>query len=192
MHPYIATNDPTYTPGMSDHERELQGIRNGSLYPYTNATDVYNCPGDKTWKTTTNYGVGSSPFRSFATNLSMNGQWNTSRIYTKISQIKFPSEKFILIEEEELGGANWGTWILPTNPSTPTWWDTIAIWHSKASTDLNFADGHAERRVWGDESTVYMFEEKQQGVRPSDWGEWFDLDYIRRAYHDDYRASTQP
>ena len=53
VHPLISTSDPDYSPGMSDHERELAGIRKGALFPYAETEKLYNCPGDRTWKDVT-------------------------------------------------------------------------------------------------------------------------------------------
>lgn len=188
VHPVIATTDPEYTPGMSDHERELAGIRKSVFYSYTTTEKIYNCPGDRTWKDVTGpLSASQSPFRSFAVPWTMNGGWGGIDVkykYTKITEIPSPSSRLVFLEEEEAGGSNWGSWILPANPGTFTWWDPIAVWHSKSSTDLGFADGHAERHFWKDQSTMYMAETQTQGVAPNvGAGEGEDLRYMRRIYH---------
>jgi prepilin-type N-terminal cleavage/methylation domain-containing protein/prepilin-type processing-associated H-X9-DG protein len=190
VHPVISTSDPLYTPGMTDHQRELAGIRKGALFPYTEAVGVYNCPGDRTWKTAGGtFDSYQSPFRSFAGSNAMNGQWGKDAAYgqyqyRKVNEIKLPALRMVFLEEEEAGGGNWGSWILSLPPRY-TWWDPISIWHSKASTNLGFADGHAAKRHWVDQSTLYMAEEQIQGVAPYP-GEGEDLEYIRNAYHHDF------
>lgn len=190
VHPVISTSDPLYTPGLSDHERELTGIRKGALFPYTEAVGVYNCPGDRTWKTAGGtFGANQSPFRSFAGSNAMNGQWGKDAAYgqyqyRKVNEIKLPALRMVFLEEEEADGANWGSWILSL-PPTYTWWDPISIWHSKSSTNFGFADGHAAKRHWVDQSTLDMAEDQTLGKAPYP-GEGEDLEYIRNAYHHDF------
>lgn len=191
VHPYIQTSHPKYHTGMSDHERELEGIRSGSLFPYTGKkVGVYNCPADEEWLRFKNYNANTSPFRSFAITNPMNGQWGSrAYVYTKLSAVTFPEDKLVFLEEQENFGSNWGSWILPTQPTTRTWWDAIAIWHSKASTNLGYADGHAQARYWISDSTLYMAETQQQGVNPGDSrfdGIFDDLNYVRSIYHEAY------
>ncbi len=192
VHPVLENTDPLYTPGMSENARELAGIRKGALFPYTETEKLYNCPGDRTWTTVTGtLGAGQSPYRSFAVSWPMNAQWggvNDRYKYTKMGEIVMPANRVVFLEEEEVGGANWGSWILPTNPATFTWWDPIAVWHSRSSTDFGFADGHAERHHWVDESTLYMAKNQIQGVAPNAaLGEGEDLRYMRRIYHHAWR-----
>jgi len=173
-----------------DHERELRGIRNGALFPYTASEKVYNCPGDKTWKEVTGtLSSQQSPYRSFATSWPMNGQWggiDNKYKYKKTAEIPQPSERLVYLEEEEAGGANWGSWILSSNPSTFEWWDPIAVWHSRRSTNLGFADGHCQKRIWRDKSTLDMGENQNLGQKPYP-GEGEDLRFIRHAYHHDFK-----
>ena len=192
VHPVISTSDPLYTTGMSENERELAGIRKGALFPYTETEKLYNCPGDRTWTTATGtLSSSQSPYRSFAVPWSMNGQWGSSpdedeeHRYTRMDEIVMPSNRLVFLEEEEAGGSNWGSWILPGNPAVFEWWDPIAIWHSRSSTNLGFADGHAEKRHWVDRSTLDMAENQTSGQTPYA-GEGEDLTYMRRAFHQDW------
>lgn len=190
VHPVISTSDPAYVSGMSGHERELAGIRKGALYPYTKNEEIYHCPGDRTWKEVTGtLNAQQSPYRSFATSWAMNGQWggiDPKYKYKKIINIVRPSERFVFIEEEEAGGANWGSWVLDS--SSFRWWDPIAIWHSGRSTNIGFADGHSEAHFWQDESTIIMGETQQLGAVPkTSAGEGEDLRFIERAFHHDLK-----
>ena len=38
---------------ISDHDKELAGIRKGALWPYVEETKVYHSPADRTWNKTT-------------------------------------------------------------------------------------------------------------------------------------------
>jgi len=190
VHPVISTSDPLYVPGMTDHERELAGIRKGALFPYTKNEKIYHCPGDRTWKEVKgSLNASQSPYRSFAASWAMNGQWggiDSKYKYKSTVKIVNPSMRLVFIEEEEAGGANWGSWILEPNPASFKWWDPIAIWHTGRSTNLGFADGHSEAHFWKDKSTIDMGETQKLGQAPYA-GEREDLEFIRQAYHHDFK-----
>lgn len=183
----------TTTTGLSDHERELEGIRQGALFEYVQKVEAYNCPGDDTW--TRPYpplNLHMSPYRSYTISDGMNGGYfETYAVpkvpgitYMKLSTIKSPEDRFVFIEEEDayvsFGDANWGTWILG---GLSNWWDPIAIWHG-GCTNIGFADSHAEKHQWVDQSTLDLAESQttNQTLYP---GEGTDLRYIRKAYHQD-------
>jgi prepilin-type N-terminal cleavage/methylation domain-containing protein/prepilin-type processing-associated H-X9-DG protein len=194
VHPVLENTDPLYTPGMSENERELAGIRKGALFPYTETEKLYNCPGDRTWKTATGtLSPSQSPYRSFAVSWPMNAQWpgvNDRYKYTKTGEIVMPANRLVFLEEEEAGGSNWGSWILRPDPADFRWHDPIAIWHSRSSTNLGFADGHAERHHWVDQSTLDMAENqtlRKDPLAPPYVGEGEDLRYMRRIYHHAWR-----
>jgi len=181
VHPVITASHPRYVSGMPGHQLELEGIKAGALYPYTQEVGVYNCPGDKTWRSTNGpLTLFDSPWRSYAASDAMNGEWRGDYQYKKYSAIKRPAERMVYLEEEEVYGANWGSWIIADN----NWWDPIAIWHSKGSTNLAFADGHAIAYMWSDQSTIDMAKEQTLGKQPYP-GEGEDLRYIQKAYHHD-------
>ena len=175
---------------MTDHERELAGIRKGALFPYTKNEKIYHCPGDRTWKEVKgSLNASQSPYRSFAASWAMNGQWggiDSKYKYKSTVKIVNPSMRLVFIEEEEAGGANWGSWILEPNPASFKWWDPIAIWHTGRSTNLGFADGHSEAHFWKDKSTIDMGETQKLGQAPYA-GEHEDLEFIRQAYHHDFK-----
>lgn len=197
VHPVIEMSDPLYTTGMSENERELAGIRKGALFPYTETEKLYHCPGDRTFKTVTGTLTPfDSPYRSFAVSWPMNGNWggiNPKYKYKKMGEIRLPANRLVFIEEED-GSNNWGSWILRANPVEFRWHDPIAIWHTRSSTNLGFADGHAAKRHWVDKSTLDMAEYQITGMDPHgsdpsgspyvDEGE--DLAYMRRVFHHDW------
>ncbi len=186
VHPAITSTNPAYQAGMDNYDIEAEGIKQGALYKYLETPDVYNCPSDKTWRNITGtINQRQSPFRSYAVSDAMNGGWVNNYQYTKMTQIKTPAEKLVFLEEEENNGDNWGSWIL-SDPSEFKWWDPISVWHGR-STNIGFADGHAEVRQWVDESTIRMGETQQQGVAPdTSKGEGEDLRFMLRAFHHKY------
>lgn len=140
-------------------EEEIIGIRRGLLYPYTEAEDLYHCPGDRRYKyepENTDFG-GDGGYRSYSIVGGANGEdvdWGYIRI-TKMSQLKNPSDKYILVEEAEPRGWNQQSWIIEPDLDNTRWVDPIAIWHNKKST-LGYADGHAEMHRWVDPDTLNL------------------------------------
>ncbi|MCF7957115.1 MAG: type II secretion system GspH family protein [Phycisphaerae bacterium] len=188
VHPAITTTNTAYRAGMDSYDREAEGIKQGALYKYLETPDVYNCPADKTWREYAGKTVTQqqSPFRSYAISDAMNGGWIAGFQYKKTAQIKGAAERLVFVEEEENNGSNWGSWILSA-PSSFTWWNPISIWHGR-STNIGFADGHAEARQWMDESTIRMGETQQLGAKPdAAEGEGEDLRFMLRAFHHEYR-----
>jgi prepilin-type N-terminal cleavage/methylation domain-containing protein len=188
VHPVIDTSDELYRPGMTDHERELAGIRKGALWPYLEDVDVYHSPGDRTvLRNQGPYDTKMSPFRSYAITDPMNGEWDSRQVYHIYTEISRPAERMVFLEEEDNGGENWGSWILWNS-----WWhDPLAAWHdSNKASIFGFADGRAERHRWTEDSTFFMLENQ---IRPAGGyprypdEEGVDIDYAKNAYHENYQ-----
>ena len=163
-------------------EEEIIGIRRGLLYPYTEAEDLYHCPGDRRYKyppEDPDYG-GDGGYRSYSIVGGANGEdtvWGYVRL-TKMSQLVSPSDKYILVEESESRGWNQHSWVIYPDLDDPRWVDPIAIWHNKRST-LGYADGHAEMHQWVDPDTIDMGE--NQRLYLTDPGSE-DMLYMKRHY----------
>ena len=128
-------------------------IQEGKLYRYSQNTSVYHCPADQ-GKTIAGQKVKT--VRSY----SMNGFMGARDpdlppipasadgyvpFFAKDSDIRRPSEMWVLIDEDERT-INDGFFI--TDPSAGVWYDFPAISNHRHSYSftLNFADGHSE--VW--------------------------------------------
>ncbi len=178
------------------HEQELEGIRRGALFPYTNEYKLYHSPGDRDWLKNADYtNTGNSPYRSYAISNAMNGQQDDPKWqYRKISEIGQPAGKIVFLEEEDKG--NFGSWVLNNVPTVHTWHDPVSSWYAKGSTVFSFADGRAEKHRWVDQSTLRklgLLEPKEPWNAPIPAGEGADLNYMKRSYSDMYyRASTYP
>ena len=147
-------------------EEEIIGIQRGLLYPYTEAEDVYHCPGDRRYKDPptldeNNDNIpdlgGDGGYRSYSIVGGANGEdtvWGYIRL-TKMTQLKNPSDKYILVEEAEPRGWNQHSWVIYPDLDDSRWVDPIAIWHNKKST-LGYADGHAEMHRWVDPDTLNL------------------------------------
>lgn len=173
-----------------------QGIRNGKLYPYTQTTDLYHCPADKT---ASKYQEPFAAFRSYSISalmrsedtgnrvISIGGINKTLRLATKMSDLVAPGDKFVFIEEgveykensnQDPQQFNKGGFIMWN--STETWWDWPAYFHNDSST-LAFADGHAERHRWEDPRTVNLMRDgpnRQTRYQPANE----DHLWLMRAY----------
>jgi len=143
--------DPNAQPGMPNASWVLGDantlndlfLTHGLIYPYANNSDLYKCPQD----------LEPNRNRSYSMNAWMNGiqAWNASAInYTKTTQIKRSTEKFVFIDENPRS-VNDGYWAQDPSKRT-TWIDAPAHYHNKGG-DLSFVDGHAEQRKWTD-STI--------------------------------------
>ncbi|MBN1766611.1 MAG: prepilin-type N-terminal cleavage/methylation domain-containing protein [Sedimentisphaerales bacterium] len=156
--------------GQVTLKSRIRGIEAGKLYPYLNSHEVYHCPGDRRWNrrppprdTYRSYTIIGTMFgEDYDTDGDGRGFMNVSEVvaYTKLSQIKSPSEKIVFIEEDpQLQGNILGSWVMylrfPFERSG--WVDTVAIWHNKKST-LSFVDGHAEMHDWVDYRTIELTE----------------------------------
>lgn len=187
VHPVIDTSDPLYRDGMTDHERELAGIRKGALWRYLEDEKVYHSPGDRTVRRDQgSYDTKMSPYRSYAITDTMNGEWNPQHVYHTYNEISRPAERMVFLEEEDNGGENWGSWIL----SGGWWHDPLAAWYdSNRASIFGFADGRADRHRWTEQSTFFMLKNQ---LRPAGGyprypdEEGVDIDYIKNAYHENY------
>ena len=173
--------DGTYTgdPIPCPLEDEAEGIRTGALFPYTDNLDIYHCPGDKNYLRATERGGK----RSYAITGLMNGeQPNHFKCVRKSSEIVNASNKYVFVEHTDPRGWIMGSWIIDPYKEPPTWIDALAIFHKDRST-LGFADGHAEKHRWVDESTLAM-SDTGAGSGAINWaaGEGEDIRYMVRWY----------
>lgn len=138
-------------------ELDKEDCRNGSLFPYLESVDVYNCPADRSFK----YEPKTSyPFRTYTVPYYMNGTAGgyDSDVIMKFGKIRNPSSKMILLSEAD-PETNWGSWVMNYRPGmnikSATWHELVAVWHNDSST-FTFADGHAEKHKWKDNLTIEL------------------------------------
>lgn len=170
--------DGTYTggdrPGLV--EDKLRGIKRGLLYPYVKNVKIYHCPGDARIDM-----PDQLAYRSFSVAGGANGEgWSGSYIIAKTySEIRNPGKKYIFLEEADRRGWNIGSWVMNLD-RTDQWVDPFSIWHNEKST-LGFADSHAEKHKWVDNSTIEM-SETQENFKdiPSNEGE--DYRYMMSGF----------
>ncbi len=172
----------------STAEDEIRGIKKGLLFPFAESEAVYHCPSDTRYlkPPTTVNGTGVGGYRSYSLvgGIGPNSQseiaWQGYVPHLKISTIKAPGDKYILVEEADGRGLNVNSWIIKPQTAN-TWVDPIAIWHLKHST-LGFADGHGEKHRWEDKSTILMAKDQRTNFSDIGPGEGEDLAFMIRGF----------
>ncbi|MBN1766615.1 MAG: type II secretion system protein [Sedimentisphaerales bacterium] len=173
-------------------EDRINGIKSGALWPYQETHEVYHCPAD-TRMDRLNLG-----YRTYSVTGAMNGENNSEvffwagtylKGYTKLTQIKNPSEKIVFVEE--FGGGminpqnnNFGSWVmLISGPGLDykdiRFIDPLAIWHNQKST-VSFSDGHAQMYQCQDSRTQEFTEGKIDAGTASAGNP--DVKFFARAY----------
>ena len=188
--PWVEATDTVFsvtilqTPGAYvDDEARFEGIRRGSLWPYTGDVDVYHCLGEK---------GKYEHFRSYSIVDCMGGyfgrdavNWNKQddfKVHLKMNSINRPSESYVFIEENDPRPVLWDSYVLSLGfltSSNPAWGDSITVRHRGASSFV-FADGHTEFRLWSKETTE-MFEDPfgVWGTVPATPGGIEDIEWMR-------------
>ncbi len=143
---------PTIPAGTSPENAQLMsemaGYAQGALSQYAPNANIIHCPADIRNKE-------KVPLYSFC-GVSIAGGLNGQQasIY-KITDLIHPSEKFLFPEENDPRGGTLGSWEFTLAGNAPTWTgsqtiDCVAAFHSNKGSTFNFADGHAEMRIWQD------------------------------------------
>jgi prepilin-type N-terminal cleavage/methylation domain-containing protein len=128
-------------------------LRQGKLYPYNRAVGIYHCPADKG---VTISGKPVPSVRSYSMNCFMGGRdssvgpippsaVNYVWFYTRDSELRRPSESWVLLDEDERS-INDGFFV--TDPAARTWIDfpALSAHRHNYSFGLAFADGHSD--IW--------------------------------------------
>jgi prepilin-type N-terminal cleavage/methylation domain-containing protein len=122
----------------------------GPLAKYAPNPDIVHCPGDKRYQLGIYKGYS---WDSYSGSTYLNGEGGG---YTKVTSVKFPTDRFVWIEGADMRGLNEGSWLMASYGSPndfPAWsqaqfGDSPAAFHV-TSTSLNFVDGHVESYAWG-------------------------------------------
>lgn len=139
----ITTNNSWVAGNMSypDQATNAALIQNALLFPYTKSVGLYKCPGnqrDMLRGISMNCFMGSSNSGSvFAPNY-MN--------YTKLPAIHNPSDRFVMIDEDDKT-INDACFRIDAPPASPFIYDWPAEYHL-GSSGVSFSDGHAALHRW--------------------------------------------
>ncbi len=153
---YPVNNPYVWVQGNMTNASEAQNpdlIRQGKLYPYNQNVGIYRCPTDKG---VTIGGQTVPEVRSYSMNSFMGARdaqagvippsaENFVPFYSKDSDLRRPSELWVLLDEDERS-INDGFFV--TDPTGGMWYDLPAIspHRHNYSFTIDFADGHSE--VW--------------------------------------------
>ena len=127
-------------------------VRQGKLFPYNQDVKIYHCPADEGVKID---GKTYPTVRSYSMNCFMGGRDPQAQVtpsnaggymvFAKYSDIRRPSDSWILLDEDERS-INDGFFV--TDPTATMWIDfpAISLHRHNFSYGLDFADGHSE--IW--------------------------------------------
>gem|GEM_PF-72900 len=181
---------------------EYRGLQRGGLWPYAESTKLYHCPSDKRYLKQGASGGTIGGFRSYSIGCPYNGYalgegWATGEYYAcvyKMNEITTPGAKIVFVEEQDPDGWNVNTWNIFLNDASRWPGDPLACTHNKRST-LGFADGHAEKHEWRDETNILIFEQQLKNTsaypyKPSEGQDlgWFVRHYIPRVPPEQLKA----
>jgi prepilin-type N-terminal cleavage/methylation domain-containing protein len=142
----------------------INDIKNGKLYPYNTALEVYRCPVDVQLPTDLNALKGKRRVRSYSMSGRMGGGdaddnrqygvadtvWVLGAAYPMFKKTSAivdpsPSQAFVFIEESYLTIDD--GYFAVKAPGVNTWQNSPTVRHGRAG-ELSFADGHAEVWKW--------------------------------------------
>ena len=171
------------TSGLRAEEEQLQGIRDGKLYPYCEDTGVYRCPTADPYQ-----------MRSYA----MSSQWyskyyyysgdlplgNTkAQIVIKVSNTRSPCARFTFVDNIAMNGD--GYWAVPYNK--PAWWNLPNYRHNGGTVNA-FADGHAEAYKWTNkELTVKRARDSYEWAKANNSASVYMLDNTDQDKNEDLK-----
>jgi prepilin-type N-terminal cleavage/methylation domain-containing protein/prepilin-type processing-associated H-X9-DG protein len=150
---FMGGGDPANPATAKTAEHEINGLREGAIYPYLTDTKVFHCPGDKRIRKGDAY-----PYRSYS--LPDFYAVIDSTDETLLVNIKTSGLKLLLVEDQyDNATYNSDSWsFIPFEQTTPPvyanqLWDPLGNYHNKSCT-FAFVDGHAENYKWQDERTM--------------------------------------
>ena len=167
MDGYIYVASMTWDLAGQSAEVSLQNWMNcvkstaNPLFSFVPNAMAIHCPGDTRSARPTGNGWAMD---SYSKPNGMAGEANfgntANSIYTKLSQVTWPSQTFAFREDCDSRGLCVGTWVVQWS-TTPmfghsqsfTWVDPLPMYHGNVST-AGFADGHAEYHKWIDGKLV--------------------------------------
>lgn len=140
-------------------------IESGLLFSYNQNLGIYKCPADRSQVPRGSSVVKYSALRTYSMNCwvqpmnqagTQGTPWNNIHgydIYTKFSNMLHPgpSQTWIFIEESP---SYIDDGFFASDPITPTqWYEIPALLHGRSS-NMSYADGHVEGRLWTDGNMI--------------------------------------
>ena len=147
---------------VAEQQTQAQ-LKTSPLFRYVNSPDVFHCPGDLRYR---KLQVGSG--WAYATYSRANGMagvnWSGQVPFSKLAEVRPPSQAMVFIEEADPRGFNNGPWVMDITG----WVDPLAVFHGNVST-FSFADGHAESHRWRDAATIKAATDSANGQSSFFW-----------------------
>lgn len=139
-------------PGSASAEEKQKYIMDGLLWPYVKKVEAYHCPSDRRpnnpWH---QYAYRTYSIAGGMNGVNQNGAWEIMPCIN-YSDIDNPATKYVFIAELDKRGYNMGSWVM--NPKSRQWVDPFAIWHSRNTSTLGWADGHVGMQRWLGEGLI--------------------------------------
>ncbi|MGE4286352.1 MAG: type II secretion system protein [Phycisphaerae bacterium] len=135
-------------PWEAELQDQLASIKDGSIYPYVQNTDVYHCPMSP-----------SDEVRSFSTTHALNGTKSFveglgGTMVTKQLQIRRAGERIVFLDDYLTNwDACWGVYA-----DRAQWWNSMPVRHGSGGNTFSYADGHFEFIKWQDKRTIKLGE----------------------------------
>ncbi len=166
----------------TDPDVQIQGIKDGALWPYIKNVDIYKCP------TGRRLDNGLPQPLTYAIMFSMNAVNHTwvqgvrGAHVKNMSEITNPSPalRLVFIDEGKMTSDAYAVWYLQE-----TWFDSPPVRHGDGTT-LSFADGHADHWKWkGTDTIKHARDEENTGPNtswaPSTYSGYQDLYMMQRG-----------
>jgi prepilin-type N-terminal cleavage/methylation domain-containing protein len=165
---YSANYEFTWPGTMEDLALERErAIQAGNLWSYMDNLDAYKCPSHKTKPTIEQLKMyprvpQDERKDSYVIVGTLNGYsvWAGGKlqVYTRMSQVKSPSQKLVLTEQHDPRGVNQGSWawqytVEDVGQGTIYNPEPLMLWHSGGQS-WAYGDGHAEIYKWKNQDTI--------------------------------------
>jgi len=131
---------PGTLPIEAPEEEQIEALKAGVLFPYTQNVKVYRCPV-----------AVAREMRTYSIVHAMNGSGlgQGGPVCRELFNIKHPGTRIVFIDDY---GEDWdAAWAV--HYSSPKWWNPIPMRHGKG-TIASHADGHSEFHNWTDPRTI--------------------------------------
>jgi len=127
-------------------EEKKKYLQDGLLWPYIKKVEAYHCPSDRRPNNPHHqYAYRTYSIAGGMNGVGLSGGWEIKPCL-KYSDIRNPATKYVFLAELDKRGYNNGSWVM--RPKTRKWVDPFAIWHSRNTSTLGWADGHVGMQRW--------------------------------------------
>lgn len=140
---------------------ELLQSKTNLLWQYAQNVNIYHCPGDMRYQLALHSGNGTFPdntawaYDSYAKTDNFGGGGKGDTPFTRMSQVRRPSETFAFVEQSDSRGYNEGSFEMTWSaPNSIGFVDIFAMYHGNVNT-FCFADSHVEYHKWLDAAVIY-------------------------------------